>query len=107
MTDSFDILGLGAVAIDELLYIDGYPEADAKVRVQRRERQCGGLTATALVAAARLGASCVYAGTLGVGELSHFPGKQGGGAAAAPPNDKKRSNQFFNSGRVSEFTRTN
>ncbi len=72
MTDSFDILGLGSVAIDELLYIDGYPEADAKVRVQRRERQCGGLTATALVAAARLGASCVYAGTLGVGELSQF-----------------------------------
>jgi len=72
VTDSFDILGLGAVAIDELLYIDEYPAADAKVRVQRRERQCGGLTATALVAAARLGASCVYAGTLGEGELSQF-----------------------------------
>src|SRR5207302_1014308 len=31
----------------------------------RRERQCGGLTATALVAAARLGARAAYAAVLG------------------------------------------
>jgi sugar/nucleoside kinase (ribokinase family) len=40
--------------------------------VQRRERHCGGLTATALVAAARLGSRCVYAGVLGDDELSQF-----------------------------------
>ncbi|HEV3118074.1 MAG TPA: PfkB family carbohydrate kinase [Gemmataceae bacterium] len=72
MNPTFDILGLGCVAIDDLLYVDGYPHADTKVQVRRSERQCGGLTATALVAAARLGSKCVYAGTLGEDELSQF-----------------------------------
>jgi len=70
MTTSYDILGLGCVAIDDLLYVPNYPSADAKVQVHRRERQCGGLTATALVAAARLGSKCVYAGILGEDPLS-------------------------------------
>jgi sugar/nucleoside kinase (ribokinase family) len=68
----FDVLGLGCVAVDDLLYVPGYPPADTKVRVRRRERQCGGLTATALVAAARLGARCAYAGTLGPDPDSAF-----------------------------------
>jgi sugar/nucleoside kinase (ribokinase family) len=72
MNPSYDILGLGCVAIDDLLYVAAYPPADAKVQVRRRERQCGGLTATALVAAARLGSPCVYAGILGEDDLSHF-----------------------------------
>jgi sulfofructose kinase len=70
MAASFDILGLGCVAIDDLLYVSAYPPADAKVQVRRRDRQCGGLTATALVAAARMGSSCVYAGLLGEDDLS-------------------------------------
>jgi sulfofructose kinase len=69
---SFDVLGLGAVAIDDILYVDSYPSADSKRQVLRHERQCGGLTATALVAAARLGATCAYAGVLGKDELSDF-----------------------------------
>jgi sulfofructose kinase len=67
-----DILGLGGVAVDDLIYVEHYPPPDAKVRVLRRERQCGGLTATALVAAARLGARCAYAGVLGKDDLSRF-----------------------------------
>lgn len=67
-----DVLGLGAVAVDDLLYVDEYPPPDQKVRVGRRLRQCGGLTGTALVAAARLGARCAYAGVLGEEELSQF-----------------------------------
>ena len=35
-----------------------YPAADSKVQVRHRQRQCGGLTGTALVAAARLGCRC-------------------------------------------------
>jgi sugar/nucleoside kinase (ribokinase family) len=72
MIPGCDILGLGCVAIDDLLSVAAYPPADAKVPVQRRERQCGGLTATALVAAARLGARCAYAGILGDDDLSEF-----------------------------------
>jgi len=69
---AIDVLGLGALAVDELLYVDAYPPAESKVRVRRRERQCGGLCGTALVAAARLGARCAYAGVLGDDELSQY-----------------------------------
>jgi sugar/nucleoside kinase (ribokinase family) len=69
---SFDVLGFGAVAVDDLLYVDEYPPAGSKVRVQQRRRECGGLTGTALVAAARLGARCAYVGMLGPDELSQF-----------------------------------
>src|SRR5512133_1848243 len=70
--EPIDILGLGGVAVDDLVFVEAYPPADAKVVVARRERHCGGLTATALVAAARLGARCAYGGILGDDELSRF-----------------------------------
>jgi sugar/nucleoside kinase (ribokinase family) len=72
MPATFDVLGLGCAAVDDLLYIDAYPPPDQKVHVRRRERQCGGLTATALVAAARLGARCAFAGILGTDDNSRF-----------------------------------
>jgi sugar/nucleoside kinase (ribokinase family) len=72
MTSKLEILGLGCVAVDDLLYVPSYPEADTKMRIDRSERQCGGLAATALVAASRLGSKCAYAGTLGGDELSQF-----------------------------------
>jgi sulfofructose kinase len=68
----FDILGFGAVAVDDLVYVDEYPLAESKVQVRFRQRQCGGLTGTALVAAARLGSRCAYVGVLGDDELSRF-----------------------------------
>jgi sulfofructose kinase len=67
-----DVLGMGIVTVDDFLYVPAYPAADAKVRVSRRLRQCGGLTGTALVAAARQGARAAYAGCLGDDELSDF-----------------------------------
>ena len=69
---AFDVLGLGCTAVDDLLYVPAYPAPEEKVRVRRRERQCGGLTANALVAAARLGARCAFAGVLGDDEDSRF-----------------------------------
>jgi sugar/nucleoside kinase (ribokinase family) len=69
---TFDVLGLGCTAVDDLLYVAAYPAADTKVQVRRRERQCGGLTATALVAAARLGSRCAFAGVLGDDDGSRF-----------------------------------
>src|ERR1700675_968277 len=71
-TAAFDVLGLGCTAVDDLLYVAAYPAVETKVRVRRRERQCGGLTATALVAAARLGSRCAFAGVLGDDEDSRF-----------------------------------
>ena len=72
MNKRFDILGLGCCAVDDILYVPAWPLPDAKTRVLRRERHCGGLTATALVAASRLGGKCAYAGVLGEDEESDF-----------------------------------
>jgi len=72
MSKLFDVLGLGAVAVDELIYVDTYPPPDEKAHVLHTERQCGGLTATALVAASRFGACVGYAGVLGTDTLSMF-----------------------------------
>lgn len=70
--ERIDVLGFGAVAVDDLLFLEQFPKPDGKYRVIRRERHPGGLTGTALVAAARLGSRCAYAGTLGSDELSDF-----------------------------------
>ena len=70
--NQIDILGLGAVAVDDVICVEGYPPPDAKAQVIGRQRRFGGLTGIALVTAARLGARCAYAGTLGRDELSCF-----------------------------------
>lgn len=67
-----DVLGIGCCAVDDVLYVQRYPAADSKMEVARHERRCGGLTAVALMTAARMGARCQYAGVLGVDDLSHF-----------------------------------
>jgi sugar/nucleoside kinase (ribokinase family) len=72
MSPAYDVLGLGCVAVDDLLRVPAFPLPESKVRVTRRERQCGGLTATALVAASRLGARCAFAGVLGDDPDSSF-----------------------------------
>jgi mannitol-1-phosphate 5-dehydrogenase len=68
----YDVLGIGIVAVDDLVIVDSYPPADSKMRGLGEVRQGGGLTGTALVAGARLGAKCAYAGILGKDELSNW-----------------------------------
>jgi len=67
-----DVLGLGCAAVDDLLYVPSAPAPDHKVRIDRTARKCGGLTGTALVAAARSGARCAFAGCLGMDEFSQY-----------------------------------
>lgn len=67
-----DILGLGCATLDELLFVEQFPLPDSKTPVRHSEKQGGGLTATALVAGARIGAKCSYAGMLGFDETSRF-----------------------------------
>ena len=69
---SIDILGIGVVAVDDIIFLEGFPSSDSKMPIVRRERHAGGLTGTALVAARRMGARCAYAGILGDDELSRF-----------------------------------
>lgn len=72
MNARWDILGIGSVAVDDLLYVARYPQPDSKLPVLAKRREGGGLTATALVAASRLGAQTAYATVLGNDELSRF-----------------------------------
>lgn len=67
-----DVLGLGAVAVDDLVFLPGFPRPDTKSPILKSERQAGGLAGTALVTAARLGCRCAYAGALGEDEHSQF-----------------------------------
>jgi ribokinase len=72
MTPRWDVLGYGAVAVDELYYVSHYPPADSKAPIVAQRRQGGGLTGTALVAAARLGVRAAYCGVLGDDPLSDY-----------------------------------
>lgn len=72
MSPGWDVLGFGAVAVDDLLYVDRYPAPDSKVPVRAFKREGGGLAGTALIAAARLGARAAFCGVLGDDELSRF-----------------------------------
>ncbi|RYG69977.1 hypothetical protein EON80_08780 [bacterium] len=68
----YDVMGFGCATLDEMLFVEEFPERDTKTRILGSEKQGGGLTATALVAAQRLGATCAYAGQLGFDEISKF-----------------------------------
>jgi sulfofructose kinase len=72
MSVVWDILGIGVVAVDDLIYVDRYPSAGTKMPIQAKRREGGGLTGTALVAASRLGAKSAYGGVLGHDALSLF-----------------------------------
>jgi sugar/nucleoside kinase (ribokinase family) len=61
--NQFDVAGVGCASIDDLLYVDASP-TDDKGRIEQRERQPGGNIATALVAAAELGARVAFVGRL-------------------------------------------
>jgi sulfofructose kinase len=67
-----DALGLGSATIDDFLYIDHFPQADSKQQALRAERYGGGLTATALVAVARLGKRAAFAGRMGRDDASRW-----------------------------------
>lgn len=72
MSDEWDVLGLGIGAVDDLLYVDRFPRSNTKMHIHSKRRQGGGLTATALVAASRLGARTAYLAVLGDDDLSRF-----------------------------------
>lgn len=72
ITPRWDVLGIGNAAVDELILLDAFPAPDSKMPVRGFQRQGGGLTATALVAAARLGAKAAFCSLIGFDELSVF-----------------------------------
>lgn len=65
-----DLLGLGSLALDDLLAIDNFPAPDQKVRARTRTKRVGGLTGGALIAAVQCGGSAAYAGRIGTDDAS-------------------------------------
>jgi len=72
VVDPPDLLAFGAVAVDDILFLDRFPDENTKSPVLKRERHAGGLAGTALVTAARLGSRAGYCGVFGEGSLSRF-----------------------------------
>lgn len=66
----WQILGIGSATVDDFLVTERYPAEDSKEEIITVDRQGGGLIATALVAAARLGVGCAYADLLGTDDLT-------------------------------------
>ncbi len=62
---AFDVVGLGVNALDLIAVIDGFPAPDTKVQIGEFDVQGGGMTATAMVACARLGLKARYVGKIG------------------------------------------
>lgn len=72
MARAYDIVGFGVVAVDDIVLVDGQPVPDMKHRMQAMRRSGGGLTATAMVAAARLGCACWWGGRFGENALAEY-----------------------------------
>ncbi len=60
-----EVIGIGSTVYDTLMVVDGFPPEDTKIMGLETKVQGGGPCATALVAAARLGVSSAYLGTVG------------------------------------------
>jgi len=67
----FDIVGFGVATLDVITEVEKFPAPGGKEKILSRENHGGGLTATALVAASKLGVSCWYGGPLGENEISN------------------------------------
>lgn len=72
MSESFEIVGVGCCAADTLCLYDGEIHVDTKMQVRELTKQGGGLVATGLVAAARLGGKCRFLGRIGDDDPSTF-----------------------------------
>ncbi|MBP1774574.1 MAG: iolC [candidate division NC10 bacterium] len=68
----FDVVGVGVNVIDYLFRIPHFPEPDTKMDATGAMIQGGGLTATAMVACARLGLRTRYIGKFGGNEIGRM-----------------------------------
>ena len=62
MKKRFDVIGIGACAVDFLGIVPSYPEPDTKNKMTGFLQQGGGPVGTALVALSRLGAKVSFVG---------------------------------------------
>jgi sulfofructose kinase len=60
-----DVVGLGFSCMDDLLLLSEIPPGEGRATILRRERQGGGMAATAMVAVARLGGQAGFVAKVG------------------------------------------
>lgn len=72
MDKSYDVLGAGIAAVDDLIYVSDYPHVDCKVPVHGSTRQGGGPACTAIAAVGSLGGRAAYVARFGSNDLSRF-----------------------------------
>ncbi|PKA45220.1 permease [Rhizobium sullae] len=75
MSWPFHVMGFGALAIDDIVYVDRALTA-GKGKVTKRVTDHGGNVATALVAVVRLGGRAAFVGWLGEQPLTDFGGSE-------------------------------
>lgn len=75
MTRTLQVLGFGALAVDDILYVDR-PLSAGKGKVTSRTQDHGGNVATALVAVARLGGRAGFIGWLSDQPLADIGGRE-------------------------------
>ena len=68
----FDAAGFGVNAVDHLMVVPDYPEADTSTRLVEYKQGAGGQTASAIAALQRLGMRTAYAGRFGSDAEGHF-----------------------------------
>ena len=71
MVPVYDVLGVGENSVDIVLELPAVPAPEGsrnKLRIRRRNVRCGGQTATAMTACARLGLKAAYLGAFGSDE---------------------------------------
>lgn len=66
----FDVVGLGAVAVDLVATVNRWPAAGEKIQLSSLRMHDGGNVATALTAVARLGGRACFAAKLGRSEMA-------------------------------------
>jgi len=68
----WDVLAFGAVAVDDICYVDRFPDRNIKLEARTTDREAGGLAGNVAVTVTRMGRTAAYCGVLGQDELSRF-----------------------------------
>lgn len=69
---TYDVIGIGVAAIDDMLYVDDYPGRNVKTQLEGVERHGGGPACTATAAVGALQGKCAYVARLGNNNLSAY-----------------------------------
>lgn len=68
--EKFQIVGVGYNCVDVICMVEDFPVEDSSTHITKIVRHGGGASATAVVAASRLGSRCAFIGNLGYDSMS-------------------------------------